>query len=237
MSVKRRIMHHTGDAIFRYNLIEDGDKILVGFSGGKDSFALLDILISMEKKAPVHYDIIAVIIDANFKTDYSRAIQYLKDNNIKYHVEKTIINEIIESNPPKNPCFMCARLRRGVMYRVAQKLKCNKIALGHHLDDAMETLLLNIFYSSKLLGLKPKVFAEDKVNIVIRPLIHVHEKDIIEYTKEKNFPLIPEDCLFQSKESKRLKMKNLLKDIGKENKFLHSSMKNIMDELYKLKEK
>ncbi len=233
----RRILHHTGEAIHRYNLIDDKDKIMVGLSGGKDSWTLLDVLLQLKRKAPIDFEIIAVIIDANFGMDYSKAIEYLKENNIPYHVERTTINEIVKSNPPKNPCFMCSRLRRGVIYHLAKKLKCNKIALGHHLDDAMETLLLNIFYSSKLLGLKPKVYAEDKVNIVIRPLIHVREADIIEYIKTKKFPIVPEDCAFKYKVSKRVKMKNLLQDLSEENKFLYISMKNIMDELYTIKKK
>lgn len=238
MGIMSRINHQTGKAIHKYNMIEEGDNILVGFSAGKDSYALLDILKNLKRKSPVNFDFTAVIIDAGFNMDYSPAIVWLEKNKIPYIHKITKIREVIEKEmETANPCFICSRLRRGIIYDIAKKKGFNKVALGHHLDDAMETLLLNIMYSSKLEPLKPIYTSDDGAHIVIRPMIEVRESDLIKLRDEKNYPIVKQDCILKKGESKREMIREILRNISKENKFLHSSMKNSMEELFELKNK
>jgi len=233
MGVFTRIKHHTGEGIAKYGMIKEGDRIMVCMSGGKDSYTLFDVLLELKKKAPINFELFPIIVDPGFEMEYNLVAQYLEKKNIPFHLEKSKIAEVINKIKPKNNCFMCSRLRRGVIYTLAQKFNCNKIALGHHLDDAIETFLLNTLYASKLAGLKPMYTSDDGKNIIIRPMIFVHEKDIEQYSEEEKFPIVHENCALKSTDSKRLMLKNLIKDLASKNKFLHTSMKNSMMKLYK----
>lgn len=238
MGIMSRIRHQTGKAIHEYKMIEENDNILVGFSAGKDSYALLDLLKNLQKRSPIYFSFTAIIIDAGFDMDYTPAIEWLKENEIPYIHKITKIKEVIEKEmKDANPCFICSRLRRGIIYDVAKKEDFNKVALGHHLDDAMETLLLNIMYSSKLEPLKPIYTSDDGKHVVIRPMIDVRESDLIKLRDEKKYPIVKQDCILKKEESKREMVREILRNIAKENKFLHSSMKNSMAELFELKSK
>ncbi|MBX9766205.1 MAG: tRNA 2-thiocytidine(32) synthetase TtcA, partial [Bdellovibrionales bacterium] len=195
--LEKRIFHEVGKAIADFKLIEEGDKILVAVSGGKDSWVMLSILNDLKKRAPVNFDIIAVNIDqgwAGFRQDVVE--DFLADREIPFHMEDFDIAGIIaeKNEPGKTPCSMCSRLRRGSLYGLSQKLGCNKIALGHHLDDFIETLLLNQFFIGRLASMAPKLYAEDGKNIVIRPLVYVEEKDIVQYAKDLEVPIVCCQC-------------------------------------------
>ncbi len=238
MAIISRILHNAGEAIHKHRMIKEGDNILIAFSGGKDSYALLEVLQTLQKKAPIKFSILAVIIDQGFKEmNYRKVEDYFNRNKINYHIKKTIIADIVKKKSPRNCCFLCSRLRRGIIYKLANKLECNKIALGHNLDDSMQTLLLNIMYSSKLEALKPRYISDDKNNIIIRPLINVRESDIQKLAKEKKYPIVKQKCFLKKQDSKREMIKKILNNNAKENKFLHSSMKNIIEKIYKLKQK
>lgn len=217
-SLEKKIFKSVGRAIGDFNLIEEGDKILVAVSGGKDSWVMLYVMNELKKRAPVNFDIIAVNIDqgwAGFRQDIVE--DFLDFHEIPFHMEDFNIAKIIEekTEPGSTPCSLCSRLRRGSLYGLAEKLQCNKIALGHHLDDFIETLLLNSFFIGRLGSMAPKLKAEDGKNIVIRPLVYVHEKDIVAYSKEKQFPIVCCQCPLMCGETvhgdyKRREIKKLL---------------------------
>ncbi len=186
-----------GQAIADFDLISDGDRILVAISGGKDSWALLDILNQMQKRAPVDYKIIAVNIDQGYSGFRQDIVEdYVREHKFEYHMEFFDIASIIEekTKPGDTPCSLCARLRRGSLYGLAEKYACNKIALGHHQDDFIETLLLNSFFVGRLASMAPKLVSDDGKNIVIRPLVYASESLIKSYVTKKNFPVICCQC-------------------------------------------
>lgn len=224
----RKVKRLTGQAVGEFKLIEDGDRIAVAVSGGKDSYALLHILDQLRRRAPIQFELIAVNVDAGFP-DYRKDVleDYLKECDFQVHMEATNCSQIIEEkrHPGSSYCSFCARLRRGVLYSVADRLGCNKIALGHHLDDFIETLLLNQFYSGKLAAMSPKLLADNKRHTVIRPLVYVEESDIIKLAHQNGFPVIDCGCPMMGQEDqKREKMKQLLTELNKENRYLKSSM-------------
>ena len=190
----KRLRHQVGDAINDFNMIEAGDKVMVCLSGGKDSFAMLDILMGLQKSAPIDFELIAVNLDQKqpgFPADVLS--EYLKTLNIEFKIVEedtySIVRRVIEEG--KTTCGLCSRLRRGVLYRVARELGATKIALGHHRDDILETLFLNMFYGGKLKAMPPKLISDNGEHIVIRPLAYVKEKDLIRYADIKEFPIIP----------------------------------------------
>lgn len=224
----RKVKRLTGQAVGDFNLIEDGDRIAVAVSGGKDSYALLHILTELQRRAPINYELIAVNVDAGFQ-GYRKDVlaDYLNKCGFQTHMESTNCTQIIEEKkrPGSSYCAFCARLRRGVLYTVADRLGCNKIALGHHLDDFIETLLLNQFYVGKLAAMSPKLLADNKRHTVIRPLVYVEESDIIELAGQNEFPIIDCGCPVMGQEDqKRQRMKSLLAELQKENSYLKSSM-------------
>ena len=224
----RKIKKLTGKAIGDFGLIEAGDRIAVAVSGGKDSYALLHILEKLRLRAPIQYDLIAVNIDAGFPGYRKDILQdYLHECGFQVHMEATNCSQIIEEkrNPGSSFCAFCARLRRGVLYAVADQLGCNKVALGHHLDDFIETLLLNQFYTGTLKAMSPKLLADNKRQTLIRPLVYVEESDIIKLAQQNAFPTIDCGCPVMGQEDqKRQRMKQLLTELHKENCHIKRNM-------------
>lgn len=223
-----RIKKLTGRAIGDFNLIEDGDRIAVGISGGKDSYTLLHILDSLRRRAPIRYELVAVNVDAGFPDFRKDVIEaHLREHGFEYHFEMTNCNEIIEAKlrPGSSCCAFCARLRRGVLYTLADQLGCNKIALGHHLDDFIETLLLNQFYIGTLAAMSPRLLADNGRHTVIRPLVYVEEADIREFSTRNEFPLVCCSCpVVAAPDQKRQEMKRLITDLAKKNPQIRGSM-------------
>ena len=224
----RRIRKLIGRAIGDFNLIEAGDRIAVGVSGGKDSYTLLHILDRLRRRAPVHYELVAVNIDAGFPGYRKETIAaHLRENGFAHRMETTGSYRIIEEKrrPGSSYCSFCARLRRGVLYTVAEELGCNKIALGHHLDDFIETLLLNQFYVGTLAAMSPKLLADNGRQTVIRPLVYVEEQEIIAFTRTNAFPVICCACpVCGQVNQKRKKMKRLIAELARDNPHLKHSM-------------
>jgi tRNA 2-thiocytidine biosynthesis protein TtcA len=182
----------TGKAIGDFDLISHGDRVLVALSGGKDSWTLLHILSQLQKRAPVDYSLVAVTVDPGFPGFSTDGIEAsLRRRRIDYRIVRASIHEAMLSllGPDDNPCSLCSRLRRGVLYTQAIELGCTKIALGHHRDDFIETLLLNLFYNGKIKAMAPLLRADDGRNVVIRPLVYVPEEDIVTFAREKEFPV------------------------------------------------
>ena len=184
----KKLCRLTGQAIVDYNMIEDGDKVMVCLSGGKDSYAMLDILMKLRERAPINFDLVAVNLDQKqpgFPEDILP--NYLKKLGVPFHIEEQDTYGIVKRVVPegKTTCGLCSRLRRGILYRVAGELGATKIALGHHRDDILETLLMNMFHGGKLKGMPPKLKSDDGKHIVIRPLAYVPEKYLERYAEQK----------------------------------------------------
>lgn len=214
----KRLCRQVGQAIGDFNMIEDGDKIMVCLSGGKDSYALLDILLTLRERAPIHFDIIAVNLDQkqpNFPEEVLP--RYLTELGVPFHIENQDTYSIVKRVIPegKTTCSLCSRLRRGILYRVASELGATKVALGHHRDDIMETFFLNMFFGAKLKGMPPKLQSDDGKHIVIRPLAYVKEKDLERYAEVKAFPIIPCDLCGGQENLQRKQIKNMLREWDK----------------------
>jgi len=192
--LQKRLRRNAGKAIADYAMIEEGDTIMVCLSGGKDSYTMLDILLSLKHSAPVNFDIVAVNLDQKQPGFPEHVLpKYLEQLGIAYHILEKDTYSIVKSVVPegKTTCGICSRLRRGSLYGFAEQIGATKIALGHHRDDIIETLFLNMFYGGKLKAMPPKLLSDDKRNIVIRPLAYCKESDIVRYAEYKEFPIIP----------------------------------------------
>ncbi|WP_198246633.1 tRNA 2-thiocytidine(32) synthetase TtcA [methane-oxidizing endosymbiont of Gigantopelta aegis] len=192
--LQKRLRRQTGQAIEDYRMIESGDRVMVCLSGGADSYTLLNILMSLKKSAPISFDVIAVNLDQK-QPGFPEYVlpEYLQGLGIEYHIINRDTYSIVKDKIPegKTTCGLCSRLRRGTLYSFAEEIGASKIALGHHKDDIVETLFLNMFYGAKLSAMPPKLLSDDKRNIVIRPLAYCREKDIKRFADLMEFPIIP----------------------------------------------
>lgn len=215
----KKIKNAVGRAIADFGLIEEGDRIAVGVSGGKDSYTLLHILDELRRRAPVKYELVAITIDSGYPGYRSDIIEnHLRENGFTCHVEKAGHYDIIREKrrPDSSYCSICARLKRGSLYTLARQMGCNKLALGHHLDDFIETLLLNQFFVGSLKAMAASMLADNGEVTVIRPLVYVEEKEIIPFARENGFPVVCCCCpVCGSADMQRRKMKQMLKELEK----------------------
>jgi tRNA 2-thiocytidine biosynthesis protein TtcA len=213
--LSKRLHRQVGQAIIDFNMIEAGDKVMVCLSGGKDSYAMLDILLSLQKRAPVPFELVAVNLDQKqpgFPADVLP--RYLTERGVPFHIENQDTYSIVKSHIPegRTMCSLCSRLRRGILYRVAGELGCTKIALGHHRDDMVVTLLMNMFFGSRIKGMPPKLVSDDGRNVVIRPLAYVAEPDLERWAAHRQFPIIPCTLCGSQQNLQRVQIKKMIRE-------------------------
>lgn len=212
--LQKRLRRHVGRAIADYNMIEEGDRVMVCLSGGKDSYGMLDILISLQRSAPVNFELVAVNLDQKQPGFPEHVLpEYLDSLGIEYHIVERDTYSVVKSVVPegKTTCGLCSRLRRGTLYGFAESINASKIALGHHRDDIVETLFLNLFYAGRLKAMPPKLLADDKRNIIIRPLSYCTEDDLGEFAEAKQFPIIPCNLCGSQENLQRQVIKEMLR--------------------------
>lgn len=213
--LEKKLCRLVGQAIGDFGMIQDGDKVMVCLSGGKDSYAMLDILLKLRERAPIHFEIVAVNLDQKQPGFPAEILpNYLTALGVPFHIENQDTYSIVKRVVPegKTTCGLCSRLRRGILYRVADELGATKIALGHHRDDILETMLLNMFFAGKLKAMPPKLRSDDGKHIVIRPLAYVPEKLLERYSVDMNFPIIPCNLCGSQPNLQRGAMKEMLRD-------------------------
>jgi tRNA 2-thiocytidine biosynthesis protein TtcA len=224
----RLLLRKMGQAMADFSMIADGDRIMVCVSGGKDSYAMLDLMVDLQRRAPIRFEIIAVNVDQGwpgYRTDLIAA--HLAALGVEHRMVFDDFATVVEANVPagKTPCSLCSRLRRGLLYNLAVELGCHKIALGHHMDDLIETLVLNMFYSGKLASMPAVLRADDGRNTVIRPLCYVPEELLVEYASVRQFPLVSCGCpACGLPEQKRQVVKELLRQLEERDPGLKQNM-------------
>ncbi len=209
----KRLQRQVGQAVVDFNMIEQGDKVMVCLSGGKDSYAMLDILMALHKRAPIEFDLIAVNLDQKQPGFPAHVLpNYLDMLGVDYKVVEEDTYSIVTDKVPegKTTCSLCSRLRRGILYRTANELGATKIALGHHMNDMVETLFLNMFHGARLKSMPPKLISDDKQNIVIRPLAYCDERDLVSLAELRSFPIIPCNLCGSQENLQRKKIKAML---------------------------
>lgn len=233
--LSKRLHRLVGQAVIDFNMIEEGDRVMVCVSGGKDSYAMLDILLGLQKRAPIRFELVAVNLDQKQPGFPEHVLpEYLARVGVPFHIENQDTYSIVKRVIPegKTTCGLCSRLRRGILYRVAGELGATKIALGHHRDDIVQTLFMNMFFGSKMKGMPPKLVSDDGKNIVIRPLAYVAETDLERWAEHRQFPIIPCTLCGSQDNLQRVQIKQMLREWDKrhpgrvENVF--SAMQNVV---------
>ena len=217
--LRKRLRRLTGQAIADYNMIEDGDRVMVCLSGGKDSYTMLDILLHFQRSAPIQFEIIAVNLDQKQPGFPEHVLpEYLESLGVAYYVLERDTYSVVRSVIPegKTTCGVCSRLRRGTLYGFAERIGAHKIALGHHRDDIVETLFLNLFFGGKLKAMPPKLLSDDKKNVVIRPLAYCKESDIEAFANHEAYPIIPCNLCGSQENLQRVEVKRMLRDWEKQ---------------------
>lgn len=229
--LQKRLRSGMGKAIADFNMIEEGDRVMVCLSGGKDSFTMLQILMSLQKSAPIQFDLVAVNMDQK-QPGFPEHIlpEYLETLGIEYYIIDRDTYSIVKSKIPegKTTCGLCSRLRRGTLYAFAEDIKANKIALGHHKDDMVETLFLNMFHGGRLSAMPPKLLSDDKRNVVIRPLAYCREKDIARFAHIVQYPIIPCNLCGSQENLQRQNVKQMLQEWEKQHPSRIESIFNAM---------
>ncbi|HIK73942.1 MAG: tRNA 2-thiocytidine(32) synthetase TtcA [Alcanivorax sp.] len=232
--LQKKLRRETGRAIADFNMIQDGDKVMVCLSGGKDSYTMLEILRNLQHSAPVDFELIAVNLDQKQPGFPEHVLpEYLEKEGVNYHILEKDTYSIVKEKVPegKTTCGLCSRLRRGSLYGFAEEIGANKIALGHHRDDIVETLFLNMFFGGKMKAMPPKLRSDDNRNVVIRPLAYCREKDIIEFARYKQYPIIPCNLCGSQENLQRQAVKDMLTRWDKEHpgrvESIFSSIQNI----------
>ncbi len=232
--LQKRLRRHTGQAIEDYRMIEDGDRVMVCLSGGKDSYTMLDILMNLQKSAPISFELVAVNMDQKQPGFPEQVLpDYLESLGIEYYIVNKDTYSIVKEKVPegKTTCGLCSRLRRGTLYGFAEQIGANKIALGHHKDDIVQTLFLNMFYGARMAAMPPKLLSDDKRNIIIRPLAYCREADIEKFSTYKAFPIIPCNLCGSQENLQRQNIRKMLLDWEKQDgsriEKIFSAMQNI----------
>ncbi len=212
--LRKKLERQTAQAITSYGMIEHGDRVMICVSGGKDSYTMLDVLLNLHKRAPIDFELIAMNLDQK-QPNFPKEIlpNYLKSLGVAFKIVEQDTYSVVEAKIPENKtmCSLCSRLRRGAIYTTAKELKANKIALGHHRDDIVETFFLNMFFGGRLKAMPPKLITDEGSHIVIRPLAYCKEKDIARYARAKGFPIIPCNLCGSQENLQRKKIKIMLK--------------------------